>query len=275
MGCSIAANIAASGTPVILVEISNQAVDSARRRIVAECDMARMFGGGAYAAPDIGDRITYAVDPAELQDTWFIIESVTEDVETKKRLIADVAGRGDPGIVIASNTSVLPLATLGAGIRNPSRLVGIHFMNPVTLKKWVEVIRTAATPEEVLETVFRLLRLMGKKWTVVNDSPGFVSNRVLMLMINEAIGLVERSVATPRGVDEIFRHCMAHKMGPLETADLIGLDTIRHSLIGLRSETGDAKFTPCPLLDRHVASGRLGRKSGAGFYEYGTNLSSL
>jgi 3-hydroxybutyryl-CoA dehydrogenase len=175
-----------------------------------------------------------------------------------------------PHVVFAANTSAISITRLASLTSRPERIVGMHFMNPVPLKDTVEVIRGHHTSEETLETARRLLATMGKKAVVVNDFPGFVSNRVLMLTVNEAVYLVQDGVAAPQDVDEIFRSCFGHPMGPLQTADLIGLDTILYSIQVLYDSFGDSKYRPCPLLRKMVDAGLHGRKSGEGFYRYTT-----
>jgi 3-hydroxybutyryl-CoA dehydrogenase len=171
--------------------------------------------------------------------------------------------------VFAANTSAIEIARIAAATGRPDRVLGMHFMNPVYAKPTVEMIRARATSESTLDRARTLLRQMGKDAIVVGDAPGFVSNRVLMLTINEAIRVVEEGIASSEDVDRLFRTCFGHKMGPLETADLIGLDTILYSIEVLHEEFADSKYRPCPLLRKMVRAGLHGRKSGKGFYDYG------
>jgi len=168
----------------------------------------------------------------------------------------------------AANTSAYSITRIGSLTQRPDRVLGMHFMNPVPLKPTVEVIRAFHTSQATVDTALALLKGMGKEGIVVNDMPGFVSNRVLMLTINEAVWLVQDQVATPEDVDRIFVTCFGHKMGPLETADLIGLDTILFSIEVLYESFNDSKYRPCPLLRKMVDAGLHGRKSGQGFYSY-------
>jgi len=180
-----------------------------------------------------------------------------------------------PRTIFSSNTSAIPITRLAQVTKRPSQVIGTHFMNPVPLKPVVEVIRGFHTSNETIQATLDLLASMGKEGVLVNDSPGFVSNRVLMLTVNEAIFLLQDQVATAEDIDHIFRSCFGHKMGPLETADLIGLDTILYSLEVLYENFNDPKFRPSPLLRKLVAAGLHGRKSGRGFYSYDGDGGSL
>nr|MDP9121404.1 3-hydroxyacyl-CoA dehydrogenase family protein [Acidobacteriota bacterium] len=177
-----------------------------------------------------------------------------------------------PNCLLASNTSSISITRLAASTDRPGQVLGMHFMNPVPMKPMVEVIRGHHTTDETLRTARQLLTQMGKDCIVVNDSPGFVSNRVLMLTVNEAVFLVADGVATAEQIDQLFKTCFGHKMGPLETADLIGLDTILYSIEVLYESFNDSKYRPCPLLKKMVDAGLHGRKNGKGFYDYGTSL---
>jgi 3-hydroxybutyryl-CoA dehydrogenase len=170
--------------------------------------------------------------------------------------------------VFAANTSAIPITRIASVTRRASKVLGIHFMNPVPMKTTVEVIRGYHTSDHTIDLAKTLLEQMGKKGIVVNDSPGFVTNRVLMLTINEAICLLQDRVATAEEIDTIFRDCFGHKMGPLETADLIGLDTILYSIEALYDSFNDSKYRPCPLLKKMVDAGLYGRKNSRGFYNY-------
>jgi 3-hydroxybutyryl-CoA dehydrogenase len=173
-----------------------------------------------------------------------------------------------PDVVFAANTSAVPITEIGSWTRRPDRVLGIHFMNPVLLKPTVEMIRGVHTSATTMVTAQELLTSMGKDWVLVEDSPGFVSNRVLMLAVNEAAYLVHERVASVEDIDKVFTSCFDHKMGMLATADLIGIDTILLSINVLWEQFGDSKYRPCPLLKKMVHAGELGRKSGKGFYTY-------
>jgi 3-hydroxybutyryl-CoA dehydrogenase len=217
---------------------------------------------------EILGRIRVFTDYAVLREADFVIENVTERIGVKAEVYRRLDAICPPQCVFAANTSAIPITRIAAMTSRPAQVVGMHFMNPVPLKTAVEVIRGYHTSDETIATATRFLTLMGKKAILVGDSPGFVSNRVLMLTINEAIFLVQEKVATPEVVDEIFKNCFEHKMGPLETADLIGLDTILFSIEVLYDEFKDSKFRPCPLLRQMVDAGLRGRKNGRGFYSY-------
>ena len=197
---------------------------------------------------------------------------MTEDWEIKKEVYEAIDRICPPRCVFAVNTSCISITKVGAVTRRPSQVIGMHFMNPVPLKATVEVIRGFHTSEETIATARSFLAGMGKQAIVVNDFPGFVSNRVLMPMVNEAAMLVQDGVAPAEDIDRLFKQCFGHKMGPLETADLIGLDTILKSIVVLHESFGDSKYRPCPLLVKMVDAGLLGRKSGRGFYTYATEV---
>jgi len=196
------------------------------------------------------------------------VEAVVEKFDVKRELFAELDRITKPGTILASNTSSISITRLGAVTRRADKVVGMHFMNPVPLMALVEVIRGQATSDETTRTVMDLSRALGKTPVEVNDFPGFVSNRVLMPMINEAIFAVYEGVARPEAIDEVMKLGMNHPMGPLTLADFIGLDVCLNILEVLHDGLGDPKYRPCPLLKRMVAAGWLGRKSGRGFYSY-------
>jgi 3-hydroxybutyryl-CoA dehydrogenase len=198
----------------------------------------------------------------------FVVENVVEKWDVKRQLYPQLDAICPPACIFAANTSAISITKLGGATRRPDRVLGMHFMNPVPMKTTVEVIRGHHTSAETLARGKAFLAQMGKEGIVVNDLPGFVSNRVLMLTVNEAIFVVQDQVASPADVDKIFKQCFGHKMGPLETGDLIGLDTILYSLDELYAAYRDPKFRPCPLLQKMVDAGLHGRKSGKGFYTY-------
>jgi 3-hydroxybutyryl-CoA dehydrogenase len=207
---------------------------------------------------------------SDLSGAAFVIECVWERVPDKERVFRELDAICPPRTVFASCTSAIPIARLAGVTNRPDRVLGMHFMNPAPLKDTVEVIRASSTSEKTLRRAVDLLGSLDKKAIVVSDAPGFVSNRVLMITINEAITVVQQGTADAKQVDDIFQSCFGHPMGPLRTADLIGLDTILDSLDVLRQHTGDPRFEPCPLLVNLVCAGRTGHKSGSGFYDYPT-----
>jgi 3-hydroxybutyryl-CoA dehydrogenase len=269
MGVGLAHALAQSGLRTLLIDISDSILESALGQIRNNIRFQRLFHKSPGSGPEeILGRIKVSADYDILRDADFVIENVTEKLAVK----TDVYRRMDeicpPQCIFAANTSAIPITRIGAMTRRPAQVLGMHFMNPVPLKTAVEVIRGYHTSDGAIAAATRLLDLMGKKPIVVGDSPGFVSNRVLMLTINEAIFLVQEKVAPPEVVDDIFKNCFEHKMGPLETADLIGLDTILFSIEVLYDEFKDSKFRPCSLLRQMVDAGLHGRKSGRGFYSY-------
>jgi 3-hydroxybutyryl-CoA dehydrogenase len=272
MGGGVAQSLAETGHRVILVDNSQPALDRARAGIFQALRLRGLFDKTAPRvdpAPVLA-RITATTDYQALADAEFVIENVTESWAVKREVYPQLDAICPPNCVFAADTSAIPITRIAGATGRSDRVIGIHFMNPVPLKETVEVIRGFHTSDETLATALALLGAMGKEGIVVNDMPGFVSNRVLMLTVNEAIWVVQDQVAKAADVDRIFKSCFGHKMGPLETADLIGLDTILLSLEVLYESFNDTKFRPCPLLRKMVDAGLCGRKSGRGFYEYGT-----
>lgn len=213
-------------------------------------------------------RIQFTTSYDALREAHYVIENVVEKWDAKASVYPRLDEVCPPETIYAVDTSCYSITRVGAITTRPDRVIGIHFMNPVPMKPTVEVIRGWHTSDQTIATTFELLAGMGKTGVLVNDSPGFVSNRILMLTVNEAAFTVQDQVASPASVDEIFRKCFGHKMGPLETADLIGLDTILYSIEVLHESFGDSKYRPCPLLKKMVDAGLLGRKSGQGFFKY-------
>lgn len=270
MGAGVAENLAQTGHSVILIDVADTALEKARATIRDALRLQRMMGGakGGPSASEILARIDFTTDYSRLASADYLIENVPEIWPLKREVYARLDAIAPPGCVFAANTSCIPITRIAGATGRADHVVGIHFMNPVPMKATVEVIRGWHTSDETLEATGALLAAMGKGMIVVRDGPGFVSNRVLMLTVNEAIFTVQDGIADAADVDRIFRDCFGHKMGPLETADLIGLDTILNSLEVLYDEFGDGKFRPSPLLKRMVAAGLLGRKSGEGFFRY-------
>jgi 3-hydroxybutyryl-CoA dehydrogenase len=270
MGVGVANSLASAGYRVCLVDLTQEKLDRARSQIAADVRLQIMLNkrAGAQRTADVMGNIAFATDIAAVADTGFVIENVTENWEIKQQVYRALDAVCRPEAVLAANTSAMPITKIAGLTNRPANVLGMHFMNPVPMKPVVEVIRGFHTSQQTLDAASRLLEGMGKRAVIVNDSPGFVSNRVLMLTVNEAIFLVQEGVASAADVDQIFRECFGHKMGPLETADLIGLDTILLSLGVLFDNFKDSKFRPCPLLSKMVDAGLHGRKSGQGFYTY-------
>jgi len=273
MGAGVAQSLAQTGHHVVLVDVSDAALERARREIRSGLRAYALFSKSAdrKAAVDpklIFEHIIFTTDDRRLEGVDFVIENVTEKWPIKKAVYERIDTICRPDVIFAADTSAISITRIASATLRPPRVVGIHFMNPVPLKPMVEVIRGFHTSPETIEAARRLLAEMNKTCVVVEDSPGFVSNRVLMLTINEAIFLVQDGVASAADVDRIFKGCFEHKMGPLETADLIGLDTILYSIEVLYESFNDDKYRPCPLLKKMVDAGLHGRKSGRGFYEH-------
>jgi 3-hydroxybutyryl-CoA dehydrogenase len=270
MGTGLAQNLAQAGKRVILSDISETILHSARSTIRNNIRLQRMLNQGPAAErPDtILERVTLTTDDALFKDADFVIENVVEKWEVKRPIHQRLDAICQPHCIFAANTSAISITRIASATSRPDRVLGMHFMNPVPMKPMVEVIRGYHTSEATIATARQLLVDMGKDCVVVQDMPGFVSNRVLMLTVNEAIFLVQDRVATAEEVDTIFKSCFGHPMGPLETADLIGLDTILYSIEVLYESYNDSKYRPCPLLKKMVDAGLHGRKSGQGFYTY-------
>jgi len=269
MGRGVAQALAQAGIEVVLVDVATAILDEARRSIGYALKSAALFdpqlraGHGAVLA-----RIETTTDYGALGQVDFVIENTTEEWPVKEEVYRQLARSCRPGCILAANTSAISIARIAAATPDPSLVIGMHFMNPVPQKPVVEVIRSPATSDATAAVAQALVERLGKRAIVVGDSPGFVTNRILMLTINEAIAVVEEGVASARDLDDIFVGCFSHAMGPLATADLIGLDTILRSLNVLRESFDDPKFDARPLLRQMVESGRLGRKSGSGFFDY-------
>ncbi|MEO8971480.1 MAG: 3-hydroxyacyl-CoA dehydrogenase family protein [Ktedonobacteraceae bacterium] len=270
MGVGVAHSLAQAGHRVILLDLSDDILKHAQEEISKNLRMERMFSKskGPESIDTVVERIAFTTDYAPFADADFVIENVTENWEIKKKVHAQLDAIAPAHAVFAANTSAISITRIGSVTKRPTQVLGMHFMNPVPMKPVVEVIRGYHTSEETIATAQALLASMNKEGIVVKDMPGFVSNRVLMLTVNEAIFLVQDQVATAAEVDKIFRTCFGHKMGPLETADLIGLDTILYSVEVLYESYNDSKYRPCPLLKKMVDAGLYGRKSGQGFYQY-------
>lgn len=272
IGAGLAQNLAQTGHSVILTDVSDEILDHARQAIRQNLRFQTLFKEEKRqgSTSETLKMISFSTDLASLSEADFVIENVTEKWEVKQTVYKELDSICAGHAVFAANTSAIPITRLAALTARAPQVIGMHFMNPVPLKPMVEVIRGYHTSDETLAVAQGLLARMGKQSIVVKDSPGFVTNRVLMLTINEAIFLVHEQVASAEEIDQLFTTCFGHKLGPLATADLIGLDTILFSIEVLYESFNDSKYRPCPLLKKMVEAGLHGRKNGRGFYTYDT-----
>lgn len=270
MGSDVALNLACFGYEVVLIDLSSGILENAREKIRQSFRMVKMMvpSFNKLLIDDIFEKISFVTDYKYLSDIKFVIENVSEDLTIKEKVYHQIQDNCNNNPLIFVNTSCISITKIASFMKHPDLVVGMHFMNPVPLKEIVEVVKGHHTSDETIKQSKEFLKSINKIPVVVNDYPGFVANRLSHLFMNEAAFLVQDQVASPIEIDMIFKKGYGHAMGPLETADLIGLDTVMNSLEVLYENYQDSKFRCCPLLRKMVDAGLLGKKSGQGFYKY-------
>jgi 3-hydroxybutyryl-CoA dehydrogenase len=270
MGTGVTVDLVLHGIHTVLTDISENALENAKSEITKSIRFAPLVHKGAPKVPvkEALEKITFTTDMKEVADCQMIIENVTENWDIKEKVYRELEQICNPEALYGVDTSCISITKIAGITSRPDKVIGMHFMNPVFAKPVIEVMRGYHTSGETVEKAEQLLAQLDKKAIVVNDYPGFVTNRISHLFMNEAMWVVQDGVANPEQVDNIFKQCFGHKMGPLETADLIGLDTVMQSLEVLYESYQDPKFRCCPLLKKKVDAGLLGRKSGKGFHDY-------
>lgn len=269
MGSGIAQVCAQAGYKVILNDLKQEFVE--RGLGVINKNLSRQVSKEKMTAEQMEEvlsHLTTSTDLNDAKDVDLVIEAAVENMEIKTKIFAQLDTITPEHVILASNTSSLPITEIAAATKRPEKVIGMHFMNPVPVMKLVEIIRGLATADEVYQTIEDITKTLNKVPVEVNDFPGFVSNRILMPMINEAIYTLYEGVASKEAIDEVMKLGMNHPMGPLTLADFIGLDTCLYIMETLHEGFGDDKYRPCPLLRKYVKAGWLGRKTGRGFYQY-------
>jgi len=270
IGIGAVTDLVLHGITAVVVDISEEILQRARAGVVKNLRVVPLFSKTLprMTKEEAESRMVLTTDLRELASCDFVIENVTEDWPLKKGIYEKLEQVMPANVCFGANTSCISITQIASATKRPANVVGIHLMNPVHLKPTVEVIRGFHTSDQTIETLLQLFSRLGKEAIIVEDLPGFVSNRISHLFMNEAAFVLQDQVATAANIDAIFKRCFGHKMGPLETADLIGLDTVVRSLDVLYESFQDSKYRCCPLLRKLVHAGHLGRKSGRGFYVY-------